>query len=301
MSGAWSEWQTLPPSTAEARKMTLMQDRWERPTPDYPWVYSTGLLDNIYWRSPTYPLRTNQYSFPTIASPGHEQAERTMQQYKAFPTWETDRQRNMLDNLTEGVDYMRIPGRVSGDQWEFIDYEPGLNQHIGWEPFSATMMQTWQAQPGQIQETWRIGFGVGLSPALPDDAPIPPPLPFSIGTVFYNSVAGTAAGSIPVMPDDPSPATEFWFAIEMTNDQIEHTDGYGMFHDGYNAFLQDVVIETPVQIYQMPRWRYWIPSVGVPSMRQRQRDDGLTTDSRHERGQGSSFQSSQRRGGRVYY
>lgn len=40
---------------------------------------------------------------------------------------------------------------------------------------------------------------------------------------------------------------------------------------------------------------------GIPPMRQRQRDDGLATDSRQEKGHGSSLQSSQRRSSRTYY
>ncbi|MGV8972724.1 MAG: hypothetical protein ACOH10_10415 [Rhodoglobus sp.] len=40
---------------------------------------------------------------------------------------------------------------------------------------------------------------------------------------------------------------------------------------------------------------------GVPPLRQRARDDGLTTGSRQERSHGTSLQSSARRGGRTYY
>jgi len=44
-----------------------------------------------------------------------------------------------------------------------------------------------------------------------------------------------------------------------------------------------------------------VTSAVTPPMRQRHRDDGLTTDARQERGHGSSLQSSIRQGGRVYY
>jgi len=42
-------------------------------------------------------------------------------------------------------------------------------------------------------------------------------------------------------------------------------------------------------------------SLMPPPLRQRQRDDGLATDTPQQKGQGSSLQTSQRRGGRVYY
>lgn len=59
---------------------------------------------------------------------------------------------------------------------------------------------------------------------------------------------------------------------------------------------------------QFPPWRYSVPTwidgsaqFGMPPLRQRHRTDGLTTDTRQERGHGDSLQSSTRRGPRTYY
>ena len=49
------------------------------------------------------------------------------------------------------------------------------------------------------------------------------------------------------------------------------------------------------------RYIFHYPKTVIPPLRQRQRDDGLTTDTPQQRGHGSSLQTSQRRGGRVYY
>ena len=258
--GAWSAWQSLPPTVRNGQKRTLMQDLYWRNTPADEWVNANSLVHGASTQD--YPLRANQYSFPTIASPGREQTERTMQQYAANPIWETDRRWDLLDYATQGVDYARIPGKALGDLDEFIDYESPTNQHVSWAPLTAQMEATAQAEEGMVQEKWWIGFGLGQSYALPDPPPDPPqPHPFSIGGVFFQVVGARAAGPILNMPDDPSPETAFWFAIELTNEQIEHTDGYGPAHDGYASFQRDVVIQMPVQTYQMPRWRCWVPTI----------------------------------------
>lgn len=48
-------------------------------------------------------------------------------------------------------------------------------------------------------------------------------------------------------------------------------------------------------------WAIQGPKGVAPPMRQRARDDGLSVDQKHERGQGSSQQSSLRRSGKTYY
>lgn len=59
-------------------------------------------------------------------------------------------------------------------------------------------------------------------------------------------------------------------------------------------------MNTLTVVEQDPLTWYFGPLVSPP-LRQRSRDDGLAVDSRQEKSQGSSQQSSLRRGGRVYY
>lgn len=101
-------------------------------------------------------------------------------------------------------------------------------------------------------------------------------------------------GSVPMPARDPfqtfasgyHPGSQYYVSLS----NYRGTTTYGEYLDSYIGWVVS---------YRPPRYRLKMPT--DPPMRQRHRDDGLTTDARQEKGDGSSQQSSIRQGGRVYY
>lgn len=121
---------------------------------------------------------------------------------------------------------------------------------------------------------------------------------YKIGQVFLSAAFDLDMSLTPPPPDTSTNSNEDWYSGTMPYSNSGSRMGW-------------IGIESVTADVKYPRWKAQIlkyrltklPSPGgnIPPLRQRHRDDGLTTDTRQEKGNGSSLQSSLRRGGRVYH
>ena len=232
-----------------------------------------------------------------------------------------------MNTLTENVDYYLIPGRNDDS---YVEWEAGPNVVTDWDLGeiqgkwgNPDMSTTSAGNPGtpieeqpfeMVGSSFRLEMYYNL--VYTPGTQVVWPEPFSGETIVDYPVSGHGAAyenrgmspyniipnalppyfhparpgpvqSVSVFPHNP-----VWMNIPPLPPPLGWKPPWYLNQGGTSWRNIYVLVDTP-------RYRYWMS--GMPPMRQRHRDDGLTVDTRQEKGRGSSLQSSLRRGGKVYY
>lgn len=226
----------------------------------------------------------------------------------------------LLSSLELGVDFDVRPDRTDADEDAYVEYEPGSNTLIGWQdfdltidPIDSTYANSLADEAVPVEAHYRIAIdATPLWGAGPFDAPdsytedVPWVLWEDAETVATFSFTGNNEGNtIPVhIEDAPLTVSDYRFTMVMQSELADPS--YLTVLDVDEPVIpsleenarQDsgalivgvdieggVVVSGPAYLFQMPRWRYWIP--GRLPLRQRQRDDGLALGPLRQRGRTS--------------
>lgn len=280
---SWSEWQPgeIKGLGPEGLTLAWVDDSTTVTYPDGVTI-SGPSTDDLHW---PHQALTGQQAMADATT-------QTSQGFFFWKPWFWDIYRtwwgSALNDLTEDVDYSVIPGKDPWADDAYIEYAAGPNTLEGWDLGNLSIDSNDNMGLGNATNVW----GLEIDPDFPREVHVPlgplysPPIPLETvvadGTEGYSDVV-TDLGAVD--------SFAFWGKI------TSYTPGIDTVYTFY-ATLGPVVVNV-----RQPAYRYWIPDGVVEEvpMRQRQRDDGLGVDLLHMRGQGTSQQSSIRRGGRIYY
>lgn len=217
------------------------------------------------------------------------------------PASERDFFPELLSTLTLGVDYDVRPDRTPEDEDAYVEYEPGDNTLVGWQPWHLTFDPTdaEYVHPPDDPVPATISYRVAIDPTpywpagpIPNDEDVPWAAWGDGDTAATVTFAGdNGGGTIGVDVATPADPSTLRFTL-LVQDQLNdpgYTVALGVnepvtpdlsegaqltfFGEMVGATVGDgVVITGPTYAFQMPRWRYWIPE--EPPLRQRQRNDG---------------------------
>jgi hypothetical protein len=173
--------------------------------------------------------------------------------------------------LTYGVDYIDIPG---GDG-QVVQWAPGPGTFLGWQDWDCV---TFTGNSSDVAaDVWLTGDA-----PFNFAAPILTATGSTLSSVSANGFARTrvvmaSTGHLLTVPLVIHLAPSYWRGVGAAQ--------YPAALDCTRYVVGDPDPPNPVPLapealIQWPQYRYWMP--GIPPLRQRQRDDGLTDDARRQ-------------------
>jgi hypothetical protein len=200
-----------------------------------------------------------------------------------------------LNALTLGVDYEQRPDRTPGDVDRYVQYESPVVPFAGWADWAVTALSVGSHTPyvndgGHVtvptvplpdnltlRYMWEPGLATGWPyPTWSDGTEIGQQ---SVPTTGWLDLVTEYSHPLTIpLHLVPEQTASIWVQPGWLGAQdvpyVETVDTAQDNNFQYGWSLRIARFLPPAAAYyQMPRWRYW--AIGVPPLRQRQRDDGL--------------------------
>jgi hypothetical protein len=165
-----------------------------------------------------------------------------------------------LGALTQGVDFGIKPGADPTDPFRFVDYDPDDHAEVvGWTIPSPVVYD----RMGDFD----LGADLWIDPITDYDTGVVAPL--AVGVTFDTINPTTPAGTVLATPPDPGSTLSFTVGIS-PHIPLDNEGAVNVIMTG--SLFTSV---WPRVTVRPQRWRYWIPTLVEPPLRQSQRHDGL--------------------------